>query len=87
MILNIVDLLFYVYMIILFLRILGSWLPELQGTVFMQFVAHYADPYLNFFRGFVPPLGMIDLSPLVAFLFLGWVIEPAVKILVVLLFS
>lgn len=37
----------------------------------MQFIAFYTDPYLNFFRKFIPPLGMIDFSPIVAFLLLG----------------
>lgn len=74
----IVDRLFLVYMIMLFARILGSWLPELQQYRFMHFIAYYTDPYLNFFRRFIPPLGMIDFSPIIAFLCLG-VIEQLVK--------
>ncbi|MFQ5729293.1 MAG: YggT family protein, partial [Waddliaceae bacterium] len=34
------------------------------------------DPYLNFFRRFIPPLGVIDLSPIVAFLCLRLFIQP-----------
>ena len=26
------------------------------------------DPYLNFFRGIIPPLGGLDLSPILAFI-------------------
>lgn len=66
-VLYIVDLLFQVYTLMLFARILGSWLPDLQRYRFMQFIAFYVDPYLNFFRRFIPPLGMIDISPIVAF--------------------
>ena len=69
----IVDKLFLVYTIMLFVRILGSWLPELQDTRFMQFIAFYTDPYLNFFRRFIPPLGMMDFSPIVAFIALGFI--------------
>jgi YggT family protein len=54
-------------MIMLFARILGSWLPEIQQFRFMQFIAFYTDPYLNLFRRIIPPLGMLDISPIFAF--------------------
>lgn len=85
MALQVVDLLFWVYFIMLMIRILGSWVPELMQTRFMLFVAFYTDPYLNIFRRFIPPLGMLDISPIVAFLFLG-LIESLVKALVLSLF-
>ncbi len=84
MALQIVDLLFWVYLIMLMIRILGSWIPELMGTRFMLFIAFYTDPYLNLFRRFIPPIGMIDISPIIAFLVLGF-IETLVKFLVVAL--
>jgi len=59
-------LLFRVYMIMIIVRIIGSWFPEFQQTRFMQFIAFYTDPYLNLFRRIIPPLGMFDLSPIVA---------------------
>lgn len=82
MLLQFVDTLFLVYMILLFVRILASWFPEYQDTKFMRFVAYYTDPYLNLFRKFIPPLGMIDLSPIVAFFALQ-LIEAIVKTLIV----
>lgn len=82
---EIIDLLFWVYLIMLFVRILGSWIPELQRTRFMLFIAFYTDPYLNFFRRFIPPLGMIDISPIVAFFFLN-ILEAIVKHIVAMLF-
>ena len=82
MLILLIDRLFLVYMIMLFVRILGSWLPELNQYQFMLFIRYYTDPYLNFFRQFIPPLGMIDLSPIVAFLCLG-VIEHFVKWLII----
>jgi YggT family protein len=84
MVLKVVDLLFWVYLIMLMARILGSWIPELMGTRFMLFISFYTDPYLNLFRRFIPPLGMIDISPIIAFLFLG-LIETVVKALVMAL--
>jgi YggT family protein len=64
---SIVDILFQVYMLMLFVRILSSWMPQLMEYKFMQFIAFYTDPYLNLFRRIVPPLGMFDLSPILAF--------------------
>lgn len=66
MLFQFIDIVFQVYLVMLFARILGSWVPELQQYRFMAFISYYTDPYLNFFRSFIPPLGMIDLSPIVA---------------------
>jgi len=62
----------------LFVRIIASWIPEIQGQRWMHFIVFYTDPYLNFFRRFIPPLGMFDLSPIVAFLCLS-LLEQVVK--------
>lgn len=85
LVIQIIDRLFLVYLIMLFVRILGSWIPELQNTRFMQFIAFYTDPYLNIFRRFIPPLGMIDISPIVAFFFLN-ILEAITKHIAALLF-
>jgi YggT family protein len=54
-------------MIMLVARVLGSWFAEIQHHPVFRFIAFYTDPYLNFFRRVIPPLGMIDISPIVAF--------------------
>lgn len=65
------HLLFVVYTIILFVRIVSFWFPVWQAHTLVRFVAFYADPYLNFFKRFVPPIGgVLDLSPILAFLVL-----------------
>ena len=67
---SIVHLLFVTYTIMIFLRILSSWFPShWQGHRLVRFLAFYTDPYLNFFRRFIPPIGgVLDLSPILAFL-------------------
>ena len=82
MIITIIDRLFLVYTIMLFVRILGSWLPEYQNSRFMLFISFYTDPYLNIFRRLIPPLGMLDISPIVAFFCLS-IFEAILKALVV----
>ncbi len=64
---QIIDGLFTCYILMLMVRILSSWFPDYQDHPILRFVRFYTDPYLNFFRRFIPPLGMLDLSPLVAF--------------------
>lgn len=65
---QLVSFLLLIYTLMILARILGSWFPQAQNNQFMRFLAHYTDPYLNLFRRFIPPLGMIDLSPVVALL-------------------
>lgn len=86
MLIQIVDKAFLIYFIMLLVRILGSWLPELQGTRFMQFIAFYTDPYLSVFRRFIPPMGMFDISPIVAFICLNF-LETATKSIIISLMS
>lgn len=68
MLAQIISALFQVYTLMLFARILSSWLPELQQTKAMRFISFYTDPYLNIFRRIIPPIGMLDISPIFAFI-------------------
>ena len=42
--------------------------------VIMDFLRDVCEPYLRLFRKFIPPLGMIDLSPMVA-LFVLFIVD------------
>lgn len=55
-----------VYSIALVIYILMSWVPASRDTSIGRFLEKIAEPYLGFFRKFIPPLGMIDISPIVA---------------------
>ncbi|MCZ2258858.1 YggT family protein [Sporosarcina sp. G11-34] len=55
-----------IYSFLLIIYILMSWVPSLRETKFGVFVGKIVEPYLSFFRQFIPPLGMIDISPIVA---------------------
>lgn len=72
-ILYFINIFFQAYTLLLFARIICSWVPQLMEYRFMQFVAAVTDPYLNLFRRFIPPLGMIDFSPIVAFISLSFI--------------
>jgi YggT family protein len=52
-----------------------SWVPNIRETSFGQFIGMLAEPYLAPFRKIIPPLGMIDISPIVAIIALGFAEE------------
>ena len=54
-----------IYSVLLIIYILMSWVPASRETKFGKILAKIAEPYLGFFRKFIPPLGMIDISPIV----------------------
>jgi YggT family protein len=63
-----------VYLVLIFIRILMSWLPRIPHNrildIVLGFVRDVTDPYLNIFRRFMPPVrlgpGALDLSPIIA---------------------
>ncbi|MDA0717375.1 MAG: YggT family protein [Cyanobacteria bacterium] len=58
-----------IYTLVLLVRVLLSWFPNLDwGNPVLSTVSSVTDPYLNAFRGLIPPLGGIDLSAIVAFI-------------------
>jgi YggT family protein len=62
-----------IYSVFLLVRVLLSWFPNLDwgSNPILSGLSSITDPYLNLFRGLIPPLGGIDLSALVAFLALN----------------
>jgi YggT family protein len=63
-----------IYSLLLFIRILLSWFPNVDWMS-QPFAAlsQITDPYLNVFRSFIPPLGGIDFSPMLAIILLQFV--------------
>jgi uncharacterized protein YggT (Ycf19 family) len=61
-----------IYNLIITGRILLSWIPQAQSVGFLQPVYQITDPYLNLFRGIIPPIFGLDLSPILAFFFLSF---------------
>jgi YggT family protein len=71
-----VDVFIWVYTLLLFAYILTSWIrlpysPWLNRV--MRFLYDVCEPYLRIFRRFIPAVGPLDLSPMVAIfvLFIG----------------
>ncbi len=60
-----------IYTGLLFVRILLTWFPNISfyDQPFAT-LAQLTDPYLNVFRSIIPPLGGMDLSPMLAIIIL-----------------
>jgi YggT family protein len=69
---------FLVYLILIFARILLSWIPRIPYNPYLRavidFIHEVTNPYLNVFRRLIPPLGgggfAFDLSPILAIIVL-----------------
>lgn len=55
----------------LIIYILMSWFPNARETAIGKFLSRICEPYLEPFRKIVPSIGMIDISPIVAFIVLS----------------
>ncbi|MGF1481108.1 MAG: YggT family protein [Cyanophyceae cyanobacterium] len=61
-----------IYLLLIFVRILLSWFQTAEWAYkAMALVSPITDPYLNIFRSFIPPLGGLDLSPILAIIVLN----------------
>jgi YggT family protein len=56
-----------IYLVLIIVRVLLSWFQTAGwAQQAMSFLSPITDPYLNIFRSFIPPLGGIDISPILA---------------------
>jgi len=75
---NYVQALFLVYILLIFVYILLNMMfslglrpPYSRWTdAVMNFLRDVCEPYLRIFRRFIPPIGMFDLTPMIAIILL-----------------
>ncbi|RDW18480.1 hypothetical protein CWR48_13005 [Oceanobacillus arenosus] len=63
---NILNLALTIYNFAIIIYIFMSWFPGARESSFGLMLGRIVDPYLDVFRRFIPPLGMIDFSPIIA---------------------
>ncbi|MET4559283.1 YggT family protein [Lysinibacillus parviboronicapiens] len=68
-----VSIAFKVYSFMLVAYILMSWIPAAQNSSIGRMLEKVCEPYLGIFRKFIPPIGMIDISPIVAIFLLNFI--------------
>jgi YggT family protein len=73
-VMGIIEQLVFFYTIALIIYIFMSWFPNARESSFGQFLGRICEPYLDMFRRIIPPLGMIDISPIVAIFVLRYAV-------------
>lgn len=68
MLISLVENAITLYTLLIFAWVLMSWFPNARESSIGQMIGRLVEPYIDIFRQFVPQIGMIDLSPLVALL-------------------
>jgi YggT family protein len=61
-----VVMIFTIYRYMVFAYIIMSWLPNLRESAIGELLGKFVEPFLAPFKKVIPPLGMIDISPIVA---------------------
>jgi YggT family protein len=65
-----------IYKWMLIAYILLSWVPNIRESFIGQLLGKIVEPYLTPFRKLIPPIGgMLDISPIIAFIALGFVVD------------
>lgn len=72
MISRLLNQIFYFYYILLIIRIFLTWIPSINWDQQpFTFIRSITDPFLNIFRGIIPPIGgVLDISPIIAIILL-----------------
>lgn len=66
-----------VYIVFIFMRIVFSWGMVSYSNRLMRFLVNTTEPLLGPLRRIIPPLGVMDISPIFAFLIL-WLFQKAI---------
>ena len=72
-IVSIVDLIFKALSLLIFIRVLLSWIPHNPYHGVVQFIYRVTEPILRPIQGIVPPsrMGGLDISPIIALFLLS----------------
>ena len=84
---KIVNNIFYFYFLLIIIRIFLTWIPSINWEQQpIKWVREATDIYLDLFRRFIPPIGGLDFSPIIAILVLQ-VIQAVVVNIIISAFS
>ncbi len=60
-----------IYSFLILIRIFMTWIPNLDYSLApVQLLLQITDPILGFARRYIPPVGMVDLSPTIVLIVL-----------------
>lgn len=85
---NFVSALAFVYLVLIIGNVILSWIQQFRPIPYnlplravIGFIEDTTNPYLNLFRSFVPRIGPLDISPIIAILVLSVVGSIAVSLI------
>jgi YggT family protein len=67
-----------IYSLFIFIRIVFSWVMVSYRNRVMRFLVNTTEPLLGPLRRIIPPLGMFDISPIIAFVII-WLFQAAIS--------
>lgn len=71
MILKLINEIFYLYGVLILIRIFLTWIPTIDWDAQpMKALRTITDVYLDLFRSIIPPFGGLDFSPIIAIIVL-----------------
>lgn len=66
--------LYSIYLFMILAYVLMSWVPNARSSYIGVLLGRFVEPYVGFFRRFIPPIGgMLDISPIVAIFLLQFI--------------
>jgi YggT family protein len=66
-----IEMFFDIVFLLILVRIILSFLPQFRANAIAELVYGITEPILAPFQRLIPPIGMIDISPMVAIIVLG----------------
>ncbi len=62
---SIINITFQVLMMVIFIRVILSWFPHNPYNPLIKIIYQISNPILNPVRNIIPPIGGLDISPIV----------------------
>ncbi|HLR59920.1 MAG TPA: YggT family protein [Pseudogracilibacillus sp.] len=72
------------YSFALIIYIFMSWFPGARESAFGEMLGAITEPYLNIFRQLIPPIGGLDITPIIAILALRFASSGLIYLLAML---
>ena len=77
-----IEMFFNIVFLLILVRILLSFLPQFRSNQIAEMVFGITEPILGPFQRLIPPIGMIDISPMVALIVLSIVEQVLLSLLI-----
>jgi YggT family protein len=79
---HLISILCHIYYILLLIRIIISWVSPASFHPAVKFLYQVTEPILRPIRRIIPNIGMIDISPIIAFIAIYFIQDFVVNVLI-----